>query len=96
MRNKLLMVLLIGVLLALLAVPTCAADADFTEESMMETSADYEDCIYGDKEIVMGLDGTVLEGDMPKKQLKLISAWIALHEDELAANWQMLRRRRLF
>jgi len=47
-------------------------------------------CIYGDKEIVMGLDGTVLEGDMPNKQLKLISAWIALHEDELAANWQML------
>jgi hypothetical protein len=43
MRNKLLMVLLIGVLLALLAVPTCAADADFTEESVMETSADYED-----------------------------------------------------
>jgi hypothetical protein len=47
-------------------------------------------CIYGENELVIGLDGTVLEGKMPKKQLKLIDAWIALHEDELKANWQLL------
>lgn len=26
---------------------------------------------------------------MPKKQLKLISAWAELHKDELLANWEL-------
>lgn len=46
--------------------------------------------LYGDSEIVMSLDGDVLEGTFPKKQLKLLVAWIALHEDELKANWKLL------
>lgn len=46
--------------------------------------------LYGDNEIVVSLDGEVLEGNFPKKQLKLLEAWIALHEDELNANWNLL------
>lgn len=46
--------------------------------------------LYGDNEIVVSLDGEVLEGNFPKKQLKLLEAWIALHEDELNANWKLL------
>ena len=46
--------------------------------------------IYGDYEIVVTLDGEILEGNFPKKQLKLLVAWIALHEDELKANWKLL------
>ena len=46
--------------------------------------------LYGDNEIVVSLDGEVLEGNFPKKQLKLLEAWIALHEDELSANWKLL------
>ena len=46
--------------------------------------------IYGDVEIVVSLDGEVLEGAFPAKQQKLLIAWIAIHEDELRANWQML------
>ena len=46
--------------------------------------------LYGDYEIVMTLDGEKLEGDFPKKQQKLLEAWIALHEDELKANWKLL------
>ncbi len=46
--------------------------------------------IYGDYEIVMAIDGTKLEGDFPKKQQKLLEAWIVLHEDELKANWKLL------
>ena len=34
--------------------------------------------IYGDDEIVIALDGEVLEG------------WMAIHEDEMMANWKML------
>ena len=46
--------------------------------------------IYGDYEIVLTLDGEKLEGDFPKKQRKLLEAWVALHEDELKANWKLL------
>jgi hypothetical protein len=35
------------------------------------------------------MDGELMEGDMPKKQLKLISAWATIHKDELLANWEL-------
>lgn len=31
--------------------------------------------------------GEILAGDFPKKQLKLVQAWIEIHRDELLANW---------
>ena len=46
--------------------------------------------IYNEYELVMGVDGEVLEGSFPAKQKKLLDAWVALHEDELKANWKML------
>ena len=46
--------------------------------------------IYNDYEIVIALDGEILEGSFPKKQLKMLEGWMAIHEDELAANWRML------
>ncbi len=47
-------------------------------------------CIYGEHEAVVGLDGEVIEGWLPTNKLKLVVAWVSLHEDELAANWRML------
>lgn len=47
--------------------------------------------LYGDYEIVVGLDGEVLEGCFPNKQMKLLAAWMAIHEEELQANWRLLR-----
>ena len=46
--------------------------------------------IYNEDEMVVGLDGKIIEGDFPAKQMKLLQAWIAIHEDELKANWNML------
>lgn len=46
--------------------------------------------IYGDNEVVVSLDGEVLEGGLPRKQQKILEAWIAIHEDELNANWTLL------
>lgn len=43
-----------------------------------------------DNEIVIAIDGEILEGSFPNKQLKLLLAWIAIHEDELNANWKLL------
>ncbi len=36
------------------------------------------------------MDGEILEGDFPPKKLKLIEAWMTLHEDELFADWKLL------
>lgn len=47
-------------------------------------------CLYGDAEVVVALDGEVLEGTFPSKQMKLLLAWMAIHEDELLANWNLL------
>ena len=34
-------------------------------------------------------DGTVLAGDFPAKQLRMVQVWIDLHKDELLADWEM-------
>jgi hypothetical protein len=45
---------------------------------------------YQEYEVVLSIpDGEVLEGDMPKSKMKLLSAWIELHKDELMANWEL-------
>ena len=35
------------------------------------------------------LDGEILAGDLPRKQLRLVQAWIELHRDELLADWEI-------
>ena len=47
-------------------------------------------CIYGDREAVISLDGEVLEGSMPPAKLRLVLAWITIHEEELCADWKLL------
>jgi Domain of unknown function (DUF4160) len=34
-------------------------------------------------------DGHLLEGQLPSKQNKLMQAWIALHSEELMADWTL-------
>lgn len=45
---------------------------------------------YSGEEIVMALDGTILEGSFPKNKLKLLEAWVVIHRDDLEANWKLL------
>lgn len=42
---------------------------------------------YNEYEMSITILGKILEGKLPPKQLKLVLAWIALHEDELKAAW---------
>ncbi len=37
-------------------------------------------------EVVLALDGTILEGSLPIKQMTMVQARAAIHEDELRAN----------
>ncbi len=34
-------------------------------------------------------DGEILAGKLPRKQLRLVQAWIELHRDELIADWEI-------
>ena len=42
---------------------------------------------YNGYEASIGIDGELLAGSLPVKQLKLVQAWAAIHEDELYAAW---------
>lgn len=42
---------------------------------------------YGDYEAVIAIDGEMLSGSMPSKQLRMINGWLAIHEDEVYAAW---------
>jgi hypothetical protein len=45
---------------------------------------------YAEFEASVGIDdGEVLAGELPRKQLRLVQAWIELHRDELLADWQL-------
>lgn len=45
---------------------------------------------YSGEEIVVALDGTVLEGSFPKNKMKLLDAWMEIHREDLEANWRLL------
>ena len=45
---------------------------------------------YSGDEVVVSLDGTVLEGEIPKTKMKLLEAWMVIHHEDLEANWKLL------
>lgn len=47
---------------------------------------------YSGEEIVMALDGTILEGekDFPKNKRKMLEVWMEIHREDLEANWKLL------
>ena len=44
---------------------------------------------YQNYRAVFNFDGEIIEGEMPVRQTRLIVAWVELHRDELAANWEL-------
>jgi hypothetical protein len=48
---------------------------------------------YQGEEARYDLDGNLIEGKLPKKKHKMVEAWIAIHEDELKANWIMINEK---
>jgi Domain of unknown function (DUF4160) len=43
----------------------------------------------GDEAVFAIPDGEVLEGQLPPGKLRLVQAWIEIHQDELMADWQL-------
>lgn len=45
---------------------------------------------YQDQEIVLSIpNGKVLDGKIKPGKLKLVQAWIEIHQDELMADWML-------
>ena len=42
---------------------------------------------YAEHEASVGIDGELLAGSLPVKQLRMVQAWAAIHENELYAAW---------
>ncbi|MDR1834396.1 MAG: DUF4160 domain-containing protein [Fusobacteriaceae bacterium] len=51
---------------------------------------------YGEYEASVGIDGELLAGSLPVKQLKLVQAWTAIHEEELYKAWNLAVRNMTF
>ena len=47
---------------------------------------------YSGEEVVVALDGTVLEGEknFPRNKLKMLEVWLDIHHEDLEANWKWL------
>ena len=39
------------------------------------------------------LDGEKISGEIPRRQSKLVQAWIEIHRDELFADWDLCQNR---
>ena len=45
---------------------------------------------YQDFEAVFSiLDAEMIAGDLPKKKMRIVQAWISIHQDELIADWEL-------
>ncbi len=42
---------------------------------------------YGEYAASVGVDGELISGSIPVKQLKILTAWLIIHEDELYKAW---------
>ena len=46
---------------------------------------------YNEYKAVYNLEGVVLEGKLPKKQQRLVEAWIFIHQEELQNLWDLMQ-----
>jgi len=49
---------------------------------------------YGDHEILISLDGVILDGKIPRRALSMVLEWLALHRQELLENWVRCKERK--
>ena len=45
---------------------------------------------YQGEEVVLSIpEGDILQGKLKRNKMKLVQAWIEIHQDELMANWEL-------
>ena len=45
---------------------------------------------FSGEEVVLDFDGNVIEGGIPANKLKILSAWVEIHREDLEANWKLI------
>lgn len=45
---------------------------------------------YSGQEVIIDLNGDIIEGKLPRGKMRLLLAWTEIHHDELEANWNLL------
>lgn len=45
---------------------------------------------YGEYDAVIAIDdGEIISGKLPKNKMKLVQAWLEIHQEELMADWKL-------
>ena len=65
-------------------------------EDNVQHSKPHVHVFYNEFEASIGIDGELLAGDIPPKQMKLVQAWLVLHEDELYKAWNNAVQKKSF
>ena len=47
---------------------------------------------YAEHEASFDLNGDIIIGKFPQKQTKYVAAWADIHQDELAALWEVMQK----
>jgi hypothetical protein len=42
-----------------------------------------------DEALILIENGSVLDGTLPSKQLKMVQAWVEIHKEELVVDWEL-------
>lgn len=50
---------------------------------------------YGGSSARFGLDGTLLDGELPRRAKRLVLEWATIHSDELATCWEQVIKHEL-
>jgi len=58
---------------------------DNKQHALPHIHADYQ----GQSVVLSIPDGEILAGDFPPRKLKLVCAWIEIHNENLLANWEL-------
>jgi hypothetical protein len=58
---------------------------DTQQHNMPHLHVEYQ----GTEAVVSIPDGEIIEGELPLKKLRILQAWIAIHEEELMADWAL-------
>jgi Domain of unknown function (DUF4160) len=46
--------------------------------------------MYAGDEAVFGIESAeLLDGNLPRRQTRMVQAWIEIHRDELMADWEL-------
>jgi hypothetical protein len=50
--------------------------------------------IYGDNAVTISIRDETVNGEFPKRALRLVTEWCNLHKDELLENWELAKQRK--